>query len=82
MEENTSAKEQKSVEAPVPHKHHRDWLGTAIGLTDQSYGKGAFFYSKTKLQPSTNKTDYYTQAGFLFTTSRVAVTSQAYSVTV
>ena len=53
-------------------------LGTAIGLTDQSYGKGAFFYSKTKLQPSTNKTDYYTQAGFLFTTSGVAVTSQAY----
>jgi len=44
-------------------------LGTAIGLTDKSYGKGAFFYSRTKLQPSTNKTDYYTQAGFLFTTS-------------
>ena len=32
MEENTSVKEQKSVEASVPHKHHRDWLGTAIGL--------------------------------------------------
>ena len=32
MEENTLLKEQKSVEAPVPHKHHRDWLGTAIGL--------------------------------------------------
>ena len=53
-------------------------LGANIGLTSASYGKGAFFYSKTKLIPSTNKTDFYTQAGFSFTTSGVAVTSQAY----
>ena len=53
-------------------------LGANIGLTSASYGKGAFFYSKTKLTPSTNKTDFYTQAGFSFTTSGIAVTSQAY----
>lgn len=53
-------------------------LGANIGLTSASYGKGAFFYSKTKLAPSTNKTDFYTQAGFSFTTSGIAVTSQAY----
>ena len=53
-------------------------LGANIGLTSASYGKGAFFYSKTKLLPSTNKTDFYTQAGFSFTTSGVAVTSQAF----
>ena len=53
-------------------------LGANIGLTSASYGKGAFFYSKTKLNPSTNKTDFYTQAGFSFTTSGVAVTSQAF----
>jgi len=53
-------------------------LGANIGLTSASYGKGAFFYSKTKLTPSTNKTDFYTQAGFSFTTSGIAVTSQAF----
>jgi hypothetical protein len=53
-------------------------LGANIGLTSASYGKGAFFYSRTKLSPSTNKTDFYTQAGFSFTTSGVAVTSQAF----
>jgi hypothetical protein len=53
-------------------------LGANIGLTSASYGKGAFFYSRTKLAPSTNKTDFYTQAGFSFTTSGVAVTSQAF----
>jgi len=53
-------------------------LGANIGLTSASYGKGAFLYSKTKLTPSTNKTDFYTQAGFSFTTSGIAVTSQAY----
>lgn len=53
-------------------------LGANIGLTSASYGKGAFFYSKTKLLPSTNKTDFYTQAGFSFTTSGIAVSSQAY----
>ena len=53
-------------------------LGANIGLTSASYGKGAFFYSKTKLVPSTSKSDYYTQAGFSFTTSGIAVTSQAF----
>jgi hypothetical protein len=53
-------------------------LGANIGLTSASYGKGAFFYSKTKLTPNTNNTDFYTQAGFSFTTSGVAVTSQAF----
>ncbi len=53
-------------------------LGANIGLTSASYGKGAFFYSRTKLVPSSNKTDFYTQAGFSFTTSGVAVTSQAF----
>ena len=53
-------------------------LGANIGLTSASYGKGAFFYSKTKLAPSTNKTDFYTQAGFSFTTSGIAVTSQTF----
>ncbi len=53
-------------------------LGANIGLTSASYGKGVFFYSKTKLTPSTSKTDYYTQAGFSFTTSGIAVTSQAF----
>lgn len=53
-------------------------LGANIGLTSASYGKGAFFYSRTKLVPSTNKTDFYSQAGFSFTTSGVAVTSQAF----
>ena len=53
-------------------------LGANIGLTSASYGKGAFFYSRTKLTPSTYKTDFYTQAGFSFTTSGVAVTSQAF----
>ena len=53
-------------------------LGANIGLTSASYGKGTFFYSRTKLAPSTNKTDFYTQAGFSFTTSGVAVTSQAF----
>ncbi len=53
-------------------------LGANIGLTSASYGKGAFFYSRTKLTPSSNKTDFYTQAGFSFTTSGVAVTSQAF----
>jgi hypothetical protein len=53
-------------------------LGANIGLTSASYGKGAFFYSRTKLASSTNKTDFYAQAGFSFTTSGVAVTSQAF----
>jgi hypothetical protein len=53
-------------------------LGANIGLTSQSYGKGAFFYSNTKLVPTSNKTDYYTQAGFSYTTSGVAVTTQVY----
>lgn len=53
-------------------------LGANIGLTSASYGRGAFFYSKTKLVSATNKTDFYTQAGFSFTTSGIAVTSQAY----
>jgi hypothetical protein len=53
-------------------------LGANIGLTSASYGKGAFFYSRTKLVPSANKTDFYSQAGFSFTTSGVAVTSQAF----
>ena len=53
-------------------------LGANIGLTSASYGKGAFFYSKSKLVPTTSKTDFYTQAGFSFTTSGVAVTSQAF----
>jgi hypothetical protein len=53
-------------------------LGANIGLTSASYGKGAFFYSRTKLTPAANKTDFYTQAGFSFTTSGVAVTSQAF----
>ncbi len=53
-------------------------LGANIGLTSASYGKGAFFYSETKLTPSINKTDFHTQAGFSFTTSGIAVTSQAY----
>lgn len=53
-------------------------LGANTGLTSQSYGKGVFFYSKSKLVPSTSKTDYFTQAGFSYTTSGVAVTSQVY----
>ena len=53
-------------------------LGANIGLTSGTYGKGAFFYSRTKLSPTANKTDFYTQAGFSFTTSGIAVTSQAY----
>ena len=53
-------------------------LGTNISLTNTTYGRGAFFYSKTKLVSSTNKTDFYTQAGFSFTTSGIAVTSQAF----
>ena len=53
-------------------------LGANIGLTSQSFGKGAFFYSNTKLIPSSDKTDFYTQAGFSYTTSGVAVTTQVY----
>ena len=53
-------------------------LGANIGLTSESYGKGAFFYTNTKLVSSSNKTDFYTQAGFSFTTSGIAVTSQAF----
>ena len=52
--------------------------GANIGLTSGTYGKGSFFYSRTKLTPSTNKTDFYAQAGFSFTTSGIAVTSQAF----
>ena len=53
-------------------------LGANTGLTSQSFGKGVFFYSRTKLVPQTNKTDFFTQAGFSYTTSGVAVTSQVY----
>jgi hypothetical protein len=53
-------------------------LGASVGLTGFEYGRGIFAYSKTKITPSEDKTDYFTQAGFSFTTSGIAVTSQAY----
>lgn len=53
-------------------------LGASVGLTGFEYSRGIFAYSKTKLIPTTSKTDFYTQAGFSFTTSGIAVTSQAY----
>jgi hypothetical protein len=53
-------------------------LGASVGLTGFEYGRGIFAYTKTKIAPSTDKTDYFTQAGFSFTTSGIAVTSQAY----
>ncbi len=53
-------------------------LGSSVGLTGFEYSRGIFGYSKTKLIPSSGKTDFYTQAGFSFTTSGIAVTSQAF----
>jgi len=53
-------------------------LGSSVGLTGFEYSRGIFAYSKTKLSPTTGKSDFYTQAGFSFTTSGIAVTSQAY----
>ena len=53
-------------------------LGSSVGLTGYQYSRGIFAYTKTKLLPSSGKTDFYTQAGFSFTTSGIAVTSQAY----
>jgi hypothetical protein len=53
-------------------------LGASVGLTGFEYSRGIIAYSKTKLIPTSGKTDFYTQAGFSFTTSGIAVTSQAY----
>ena len=53
-------------------------LGSSVGLTGYQYSRGIFAYTKTKLLPSSGKSDFYTQAGFSFTTSGIAVTSQAY----
>ncbi len=53
-------------------------LGSSVGLTGFEYSRGIFAYSQTKLTPTSGKTDFYTQAGFSFTTSGIAVTSQAF----
>ena len=53
-------------------------LGSSIALTSGTFGKGAFFYSKTKFPYTAAKSDVYTQAAFNYSVSSIGVTSSAF----
>ena len=53
-------------------------LGSGVALTNSTYGKGAFFYSTTKLLSDVSNSDIYTQAAFNYSVSSIGITSQAF----
>lgn len=53
-------------------------LGSSIALTSGTFGRGAFFYTKSKFPYSSTKSDIYTQAAFNYSVSSIGVTSSAF----
>ena len=53
-------------------------LGSSIALTSGTFGRGAFFYTRTKFPYSSVKSDIYTQAAFNYSVSSIGVTSSAF----
>ena len=53
-------------------------LGSSIGLTNSTFGKGTFFYTRSKLLSGSTNSDIFTQAAFNYTVSSIGITSQAF----
>lgn len=53
-------------------------IGSSIGLTSGTFGRGAIFYTATKFPYDSYKTDIYTQAAFNYSVSGIGVSSQAF----
>ena len=51
---------------------------SGISLTSGSFGKGAFFYTNSKVLNSTSKPDFHTQANFTYSNASIASTSSIF----